>query len=461
MPNSDPVSKKDLPRPISIWKSIGPSFILLGLAIGSGELILWPYLATHWGLGLLWGALLGISFQYVLNTEVMRYTLAWGESVFAGFRKLSILLPVWFILSTFIPWSLPGLSSAAAEIFHNMIPWMPKKALAILLLLLTGVIISGGKSVYKTMETLQKSVIILGLPFLFIITLIVADGGTWVEAVWGIVGRGDGWWFFPEGVGIAAFLGAFAYSGAGGNLNLAQSYYVKEKGFGMGAHTPKLAALFSGKAQKIDLFGERFADTKINYVRWQGWWRLVTREHFLVFWTLGFTSIVFLSVMARATVLNQSATEGINFLYLEASSIGSQIHPVFSVFFLLVSAIMLFTTQVGILESSSRIISENVLLLFYHKKHKLNLSRAFYVALWGQISLGVLVYLVGFQEPRLLITISAVLNAAAMMMAFILIGILNKKKLPKTYQTSISRRIIILMAVLFFAYFLAITVQGL
>src|SRR3989338_5726921 len=95
-----------LKSPPSIWKTLGPSFILLGLALGSGELILWPYLTANYGLGLLWGGLLGISFQYVLNTEAMRYTLAWGESVFVGLRKLSILIPVWYIISTFIPWSL-------------------------------------------------------------------------------------------------------------------------------------------------------------------------------------------------------------------------------------------------------------------------------------------------------------------------------------------------------------------
>ena len=100
-----PVSQKspNLPKPPPLIKTLGPSFILLGLALGSGELILWPYLAANWGMGLLWGALLGISFQFVLNTEAMRYSLAWGESVFLGFRRMSILIPVWFIISTFIP----------------------------------------------------------------------------------------------------------------------------------------------------------------------------------------------------------------------------------------------------------------------------------------------------------------------------------------------------------------------
>ena len=80
---------RNLPTPPKLIHIIGPSFILLGLALGSGELIMWPYLSAVWGLGLLWGGFLGITFQYVLNLEIMRYSLAWGESVFVGFRKLS------------------------------------------------------------------------------------------------------------------------------------------------------------------------------------------------------------------------------------------------------------------------------------------------------------------------------------------------------------------------------------
>ena len=43
-------------KTISLKKLIGPSFILLALGLGSGEVILWPYLAANYGLGIIWGA---------------------------------------------------------------------------------------------------------------------------------------------------------------------------------------------------------------------------------------------------------------------------------------------------------------------------------------------------------------------------------------------------------------------
>ncbi len=84
MPKLRPHTLKELPYPPSLWSLLGPSFILLGLGLGSGELILWPYLAAHYGLGIIWGAAIGITLQFFLNMEVERYTLAKGESVFVG-----------------------------------------------------------------------------------------------------------------------------------------------------------------------------------------------------------------------------------------------------------------------------------------------------------------------------------------------------------------------------------------
>lgn len=456
-----PKNTYSLSKPPSLARTIGPSFILLGLALGSGELILWPYLAANYGLGLLWGALLGVSLQYVLNTEVMRYTLARGESVFVGFRKMSVLITLWYIVSTFIPWSIPGFSSAASEVLSTLFPVLPEKVLAVFLLLFTGVILSTGSSLYKTMERFQKVIILLGLPLLFGITFWIADTVHWQEMVWGLAGKGDGWWFFPTGVSIASFLGAFAYAGAGGNLNLAQSYYIKEKGFGMGRYASTVQTLFSKKSQPVLVDGHDFALTKQNVKRWNQWWRLVSTEHFIVFAVLGLVTIVVMSVLARATVYGSNVASGLSFLYGEAAVIASVAGSTVSTFFLLIAALMLFSTQLGVLESSARIISENVLLIGYKKGHKIHLSLGFYVALWAQIGLGIGIYLFGISEPRLLLTLSAILNAAAMMMSFVFVYFLNRKALKRELQPGLLRVVLMGVAFIFFLYFLVSTVlQG-
>ena len=68
---------------------VGPSVILLGLSLGSGEFILWPCLTVRYGFTVFWGALLGILTQFFINMEMARYTLATSEGITTGFARLS------------------------------------------------------------------------------------------------------------------------------------------------------------------------------------------------------------------------------------------------------------------------------------------------------------------------------------------------------------------------------------
>lgn len=451
--------QKDLPKPPSIVKTIGPTFILLGLALGSGELILWPYLTANYGLGLIWGALLGITFQYVLNMEVMRYTLYKGESVFLGFKRMFSLLPIWFILATFIPWGIPGFSSAAAEIIAHFLNIEFNIFIAMGVLVLAGIILSSGKFLYNTVENIQKYIILIGVPFILVLTIYLTNRSDWVAYVNGLIGKGDGYFLLPKGISIAAFLGAFAYSGAGGTLNLAQSYYVKEKGLGMGKYATKISTLFSGKSSAASIEGVDFADTKQNRKTWAKTWWSVNVEHFTIFWGLGFLTISILAILSYTLLYGSNVESGLTFLFAEANQISAQTRPFFGTLFMLVALVMLFSTQIGVLESTSRIVSENALLINYKKGKKLDLSKAFYYALWGQILLGSLIFFIGFTEPRFLLTLGAVLNALAMAVSIPLIYLLNKKVLKPHYQPSTWRKVLLLVSFLFFVFFLTIIIK--
>ena len=81
------VEYRDLPEPLPLRKIVGASVVLLATALGSGELIIWPYITTQVGIGLLWLAFVGFSMQYFLNMEIERYTLATGETAVVGFTR--------------------------------------------------------------------------------------------------------------------------------------------------------------------------------------------------------------------------------------------------------------------------------------------------------------------------------------------------------------------------------------
>ena len=119
-----PLRYRELPEPISLRKMIGPSIILAGLALGSGEFILWPYITYKTGFIFFWACVLGVTTQYFLNMEISRWTLATGESAITGFVRRSKHWAWAFLLMNIIPWMIPAWAEGAAQIVSWLI-WEP------------------------------------------------------------------------------------------------------------------------------------------------------------------------------------------------------------------------------------------------------------------------------------------------------------------------------------------------
>ena len=109
-----PLRYRDMPEPIS-WKAmVGPSVILAGLSLGSGEFILWPYITYKAGFIFFWACMLGVVTQYFLNMEIERWTLVTGESAITGFCRLSRQWAWIFLILNLLPWAWPGWAASAA-----------------------------------------------------------------------------------------------------------------------------------------------------------------------------------------------------------------------------------------------------------------------------------------------------------------------------------------------------------
>jgi len=457
MPNLLPLRFKNLPRPLKFRHLIGPSFILLGLGLGSGELILWPYLATNYGLGIMWGALLGITFQFFLNMEIERYALITGESVFVGLaRKLKFFSPLWFIISTLIPWMWPGIIASSATLFASIFNLKYSSYLPSILLIIIGLALTLGPIIYKTQEFFQKTLILIGVPFIFILTLMFANLADWQNLGSGLIGRGDGFWFLPYGISLATFLGAFAYAGAGGNLNLAQSFYIKEKGYGMGKYSGRITSILTGQEEKISLEGKTFDLNSINLRHFKTWWKRINIEHLLVFWTTGALSMIVLSLLAYATVFRSAEeSRGIMFLIVEAGVIAQKSVPIVGSLFLLLASAMLFSTQFSVFDATSRIMSENLVILSPNRFKIEKLRLFYYLFLWAQIIAGIIIFSLGFTEPLTLVVIGAFLNALTMFVYSGLIIYLNNSSLVKPLRPSFFRIFVVLCAFIFYGIFSA------
>jgi hypothetical protein len=65
-----PLEYRDIPKAPKLRKVIGPSVVLVGVGISSGEFIIWPYITSQVGLIFLWAAAVGIFMQLILNMEM-------------------------------------------------------------------------------------------------------------------------------------------------------------------------------------------------------------------------------------------------------------------------------------------------------------------------------------------------------------------------------------------------------
>lgn len=442
---------KELPSPPSFRKLLGPSFILLGLGLGSGEVILWPYLTSNFGLGIIWAAVVGITFQFFLNMEVERYTLVKGESIFVGLTRRWQWLPFWFILTTFLGFGWPGIIAASSKIFASVFSIERFDYLAIVLLILIGLILSLGPILYKTVESFQKIIIGLGIPVVVGLAFYLAREVHWIELFKGLIGQGEGYTFLPQGIPFFTFLGAMAYAGAGGNLNLAQSFYIKEKGYGMGKYSGRITSLLTGSPEEITLEGAVFEPTEKNLKIFRHWWRKVNLEHGIVFWLTGAFTIVMLSFLAFITTFGKAGNlQGIDFILSEGKAIALLSFPFLGILFLLIASLTLFGTQFTVLDSTSRIIAENLVLTNLKEPPIKKLPHYYYAVVWVQILFGIIVFLLGFSEPRTLITLGAAINGLTMFTYIILIFIVNRRDLAPALRPSLFRQGILLLMWLFF-----------
>ena len=448
---------KQLPKPPKFSIAlIGPGIVLIAMGLGSGEFVLWPYLVAQYGFGVLWGALAGLTLQYFVSNETGRYTIATGGSVYVGFHKLNKYLPYWFILSTYLAFAWPGIIGSGGLIVANLIGVEEHKYITLLMLLIIGLLLTFGGKVYSNLEKIQKIFILVSMPILLIIASLLIDLETTGEVAVGLVGKGNGYWFFPSGISILSFLGSIAYAGAGGNLVASHSFYLQDEGIGMAKHVDSQVSL-KNDTREVEK-GLKFEPTKENVKSFKGFFKVSAIEQFLSFWCIGLLSIILLSVISYVLVYPFNGEEGLDFIFFQSDGLKSEYGSIVGTFFLLVGATFLFTTQLGIFETTSRILSENILLAKPKIGEKFKRSNIFFFFLWSQIVLAMIITLLDISAPLQILLIGTFFSACSMFVMSGLVFLLNRSKLmPKEIRPGIIRTFLLVLAFLFFGVFVLMT----
>jgi hypothetical protein len=443
---------RDLPPPpANQWRYVGPGIVAAGVGLASGEFILFPYITSQVGLGFIWAALLGLITQYFLNMEIERYTLATGETALTGFSRLWRHWGLVFAILAYFANIWPAWATSSGTLISYIFGG-DASVIAVVILVLVGAILTLAPVVYNALERAEM-LKVAAVVLLLIVGALFAIGGAWAD-VPSIVTDAQ----FPAAeLGFAVLMGALAFAGAGGGQNLVQSNWIRDKGFGMGHYVPKIVSPLTGEAEARGRVGFVFAPTEQNLKHWRGWWRFATREQLYTFVLISFLSIVFMSLLAYATVFgNPGAQNGIGFLQLEGNVLMDRVGTWFGYFFWVVGAVSLFAAALGIVDYTSRLAADVLKTMYFPDASE---SKIYAGLVWGLVVIGIIVIAAGFSQPIYLAVISACTGGVMMFIYSALLIAINRKMLPEQIRIRGFRVGALVWSVILFGVLAVLTVQ--
>lgn len=447
----------------------GAGAILLGTSIGSGEWVIGPAVTAEYGGYLLWIATVSIILQVVMNTAFIPYSLYTGEPIFTGFMRTWPGPKFWAIfysILAFLQFSWCGWAAlSATAMVALVIGEMPSsehavlvKSIGVLCFLLTIAIVLFGDRIVQTMELMQWFFVIAILLFLIAIGVTFIPLSTWGSVASGFVRFAINPPDFPPDVDWVK-LGAFAAeAGAGGMINVCITNWYRDKGFGMGKKVGYISGLFGGRNVSPSPFGKVFPLTPENMKRWQKWWKFVSVDQYGLwvigsFLGIGLTALLTLRFIPAGTEFNNEYGAAV---YL-ALNLARDSRNVMWFITLLVGFLMLFSSQLGVTEVFTRIVTDTIWSA--RARQDGDIRVVYYVVLMALTLWGIFI-LFSDLKPLFLVLLSA--NMAGLNFVFLGLHALyvNRKFLPPQLRPPLWIEAIVVLGVIFFAFFFLKAIPG-
>ena len=480
-PGSGPPLRRvdEVPRVPRLRDVVGPSVIALGMGLGAGEFLLWPNLVAVNGFSIWWLFWIGVITQFVVIGEIERWSMATGESIFAGMARLT-RLPFWpwfFLVATLVSFFWPGWAAQSADFTRSTINalagreaiahWQPI-ALAMMAFIWGALALS--RIVYNALEKFEIALVLLFFPLLFVALLAAGVLPDDVAALLeGAVSIGEVPSALLSGEQFPTLLIAVAYAGSGGTLLLAQSLWVRDKGFGMGSYQGRIAGI-RGRNEPVDESGFAFsAADPVARSRFSAWMKLAERELLVTFVVLILLSVVITTLLVGATVgTNRPDLAGqLNQLVLEQGAIlRERAGTWLEVVFLLGGALVLFSTQVGIVDTVTRITGD----IFHDRVGRargVTLKSTFLVLLTVLVLASALLIVASWVvgetvealQPNFLVLIAGPFTIASMYAFAAVVAVLNTRYLPVELRMPRWKLLGIYWAIVLWGWFTAETIS--
>lgn len=448
--------ERELPAPPHWGKVIGVGVVVVGMAMGTGELILWPHLVSRYGLDILWLALLGITIQFIINHEVARHALATGESFFTASARALKYSPIFWLIAAIILYIWPAWAAALGTILSHLFGFGSYTIYAWISLGLVLILTLYGATAYRMLERTLKIIVPVFSILLLIITFKNVPSQMFVDALRGLTHIG----YIPANADWIAILGAVVFAGAGGMLNLCVSLWYRDKQLGMAHYSGHITNPLSGTSEAVSATGFHFPMTQENLKRWRGWMRYVLVDQGIIFWGMGLISVFLLAVNSYAVLSPLNVVpSGLDLVTAQARIFSESLGRAGEVVYLIMAYLMLFSVMWTVLDALTRIVSDilhtsaryGALQPIFKPLERISIHALYYGLMVGFILLSAL--LVPLKAPLTFLLITSTLGGLSMAIYLPILLYLNNRTLPNPLRPGIIMNAGLVISTVFFWYF--------
>ena len=215
---------------------LGPSLIVSGSIVGSGELLLTSGLGAAAGFTLLWWVLVSCWSKSIVQAELGRYIICSGDTYLRALNRLpgrlpgprgSVAWPIWLGIVSFIPgvMGLGGIVGGAGQALSLLVPAIDSNVATAFAALLTMALLGSGS--YRRLERAML-VLVVGFTITTLVCAILMQG---TELRMELDDLATGFSFsFPAGLAVLA-LAMYGYTGVNAPEISAYTYWCVEKGY--------------------------------------------------------------------------------------------------------------------------------------------------------------------------------------------------------------------------------------
>ncbi len=446
---------RDLPDAPPLRRMMGPGVIAVGIGMAAGEIIIWPYLTSIAGLGLLWLAVVTLVVQVFINMEIERYTLATGQTVVAGLSGWWKGWGILVCLAGAFQYAWPGWATSASTVLTYAVGGGDVVWITVGALVAIGVLLTASPVIYRTVEKAELFKVGITLFFLAVIVVAVVTAQTWGESTTAVV-RDFGQ--IPPGVTFTMLLSAIGAAGAGGVHNLVLSNWIRDKGYGMGAHVPRLVSPITGHDEASGTDRYTFPQDEANLARWRMWWKRANTEHIVSFFVVCLATITIMSMLGYQTLFGRDdVSDDETFLRVQGEVLGAQVGAWMQILFFAVATVSLFAAALGLLDVIGRVVGDFVRRNYLQDSTFWTESKLYLAVVWGEILLGSAILLSGVDQPLVLLLISTCAASVVTLLYSVLLVRLNRRELPTAVRLRGGRLAMMVFAIAFYGFFAVAT----